>query len=242
MTDPRTPRTSDWHQGTHSDQCVSIGGGPGHHDCVCFCHHNLTEPGTEAGKALLSYGRAMYATKWAETDYTNLVLAIEAEASTLGSSERLAAALRAIVEADDAMLATQREVAEAWEPGDEQSDAWLEWARRYSEALALRSAAIQDARLTLAVESIVEVGPCRCEGCERKYGALSDPDAERQRAIGEAVERLPVGWSVVMWTSAGQREWQIEDGYDTVVGFGPDLPEAIAAALPAAQEPYEGVR
>jgi hypothetical protein len=96
MTDPRTPRTSDWHQGTHSDQCVSIGGGPGHHECVCFCHHNLTEPGTEAGKALLRYGRAMYATKWAETDYINLVLAIEAEASTLGSSERLAAALRAI--------------------------------------------------------------------------------------------------------------------------------------------------
>jgi hypothetical protein len=214
MTDPRTPRTSDWHQGsTHSDQCVSIGGGPGHHDCVCFCHHNLTEPGTEAGKALLRYGRAMYATKWAETDYTNLVLAIEAEASgaARGSSERLAAALYA---AGTTLIATLRGHPGVRIDGDA-LDAWEQAAERYRADPALSD---PDAERQRAIGGLLRFTthirscgwnshkPCDC-GLNQALGltptqdwrddealaadpALSDPDAERQRAIEQERARL----------------------------------------------------
>lgn len=26
---------------THSDQCIAIGGGPGHDVCVCYCHRTV---------------------------------------------------------------------------------------------------------------------------------------------------------------------------------------------------------
>jgi hypothetical protein len=91
-------------------------------------------PRTEAGRALLDGLPVAVTDEW-----VNAILAIEAEAS-LGSSERLAAAL---------------EAAGVWDP-------------------ELESAA-EHAACILAADP-----------------ALSDPDAERQRAVGEAVERLPV--------------------------------------------------
>jgi hypothetical protein len=81
----------------------------------------------------------------------------------------------------------------------------------------------------------------------QKLSDSSDPDAERQRAIGEAVERLPddQSWDivyerpgsgddvppfgVVVWSSGGPGT--------LARGRGDTLPGAIAAALPAAQEP-----
>jgi hypothetical protein len=66
--------------------------------------------------------------------------------------------------------------------------------------------------------------------------ALSDPDAERQRAIGEAVERLPKGCLLGQWDD--ESGWAVfSHDMDEVKGSGPDISEAIAAALPAAQEP-----
>jgi hypothetical protein len=66
--------------------------------------------------------------------------------------------------------------------------------------------------------------------------ALSDPDAERQRAIGEAVERLPHGCLLGQWDD--ESGWAVfSHDMEEVKGSGPTLPAAIAAALPAAQEP-----
>jgi hypothetical protein len=197
-------------------------------------------PRTEAGRALLRYWGTLVPDP-NMTTMPDFILAIEREAAAYPSDEALAEALhRAGVQCRPNALHCSRVV-------------HVHQAARLIRQIEASGAAVGSSeRLAAALERLRLMTASRDAYAQTVSAlrqvilaadpALSDPDAERQRAIGEAVERLPVGWSVVMWTAAGQREWQIEDGYDTVVGFGPDLPEAIAAALPAAQEPYEGVR
>jgi hypothetical protein len=126
---------------------------------------------------------------------------VERSASTLGSSERLAAALRHLRKA--AFTAAKHIVV----------------VTDYPQGVEALFEAIDVADEALAADP-----------------ALSDPDAERQRAIGEAVERLPHGCLLGQWDD--ESGWAVfSHDMEEVKGSGPTLPAAIAAALPAAQEP-----
>jgi hypothetical protein len=129
-------------------------------------------PRTEAGRALFSLrvGEGME-----RSEFLTAILAIEAEASTLGSSERLAAALEYYF--GKLPLVTQH---------------GLRTPREVADALLADP-------------------------------ALSDPDAERQRAIGEPFE---------------QRVYSILDAQAARLGrIEHVLADLRRAALPAAQEP-----
>jgi hypothetical protein len=181
---------------------------------------------------------------------------IEAEAS-LGSSERLAAALE-----DHNYL----DIARRCDCGD-----WSESDGGYftdhlaaailaalAEASTRRQRAIGEATRERIYDVLVRIDETREPGAYPHFGpekdlrrladdlaaALSDPDAERQRAIGEAVERLPA-WSRIDRTDVRWRvllyrgDAEMRKGYGTAMDMvaRDDLPAAIAAALPAAQGP-----
>jgi hypothetical protein len=168
-------------------------------------------PRTEAGRRLMRSTETQDDGTWSGLDLTAFrdgILAIEAEASTLASSERLAAALHASMGTHSRPLLT-RQICPGAHMHIKEADAIL-------------------AHLT--------ADP-----------ALSDPDAERQRAIGEAVERLPA-WSRIDRTDVRWRvllyrgDAEMRKGYGTAMDMvaRDALPEAIDAVLPAAQEPERG--
>jgi hypothetical protein len=169
-------------------------------------------PRTEAGRALWERLRPYYPPL--EYDgWSEWIAAIEAEASPLGSSERLAAAPAVVAD-----IETRHKKFTGWldrHPGlDPASDLY-------------RAHLDREVLLT-----ILAADP-----------ALSDPDAERQRAIGEAVERLPrfaniarVGDEYIVLTFPYRDEMSASSFVGTGYGKAATLPDAIAAALPAAQE------
>jgi hypothetical protein len=147
-------------------------------------------PSTEAGRRLMRSTETQDDGTWSGLDLTAFrdgILAIEAEASTLASSERLAAALHAALYEEHRKYVTHPEAED-------------------------------------------------CDVCELLNAdpALSDPDAERQRAIGE---RLPSRvWS---WVHQEMRAEGVSDEHAMARAdvIRIEVERWLAAALPAAQEP-----
>jgi hypothetical protein len=179
-------------------------------------------PRTEAGRAM----RKMWSLDGGEERrLTAAILAIEAEASTLGSIKpvRDRPPMSLPDSAYEAPLGSSERLAAALHKAE--VDCWPS-VDDCHEA----NAHIGAARRILAADP-----------------ALSDPDAERQRAIGEAVERLPA-WSRIDRTDVRWRvllyrgDAEMRKGYGTAMDMvaRDALPEAIDAVLPAAQEPERG--
>jgi hypothetical protein len=182
MTDPRTPRTE---AGRTRAALITV-----------LEDHNY-----------LSTARRCDCDGWAQGDggyFTDHLADAILEASTLGSSERLAAAIRAADHVDPGIFG----MVDISDP-----------------------AADDAARAILAADPAL----------------FALPDAERQRAIGEAVERLPKGedWSLHYFArragspADGGRYQAGLDWRGGMSGTGQHatIEAAIAAALPAAQEP-----
>jgi hypothetical protein len=204
MTDPRTPRTEREQVLLAALVKAAVSG----------CH--MTSGGTD-GVWCIDHDAP-----WAEpeslvcSDGAFIVSVLEAadpiEASPLGSSERLAAALE---------------------------------ERGWENATAVGPGGTRQIRLCRLCE--MEEGLPHQDFCPFAILAADpalDPDAERQRAIGEAVERLPTseGWGIEL---APDGSYDVERGRRYEVRFfesrkrpsyGPTIPAAIAAALSATSD------